>query len=76
MLAVPISLSGKLNNCANNTSAAMETKEVKDAGNARSSVWVIKCPLCLPSLASKARKKEGIPMLNMDTRDIWDGFNG
>ena len=54
----------------------METKEVKDAGNARNSVWVIKCPLCLPSLASKARKKEGIPMLNMDTRDIWDGFNG
>ena len=76
VLAVPISASGRLNNWANNTSAAIETKDVREAGNALRSVWVMKCPFCFPSLASNARKKEGMPMLNMDTRDIWDGFKG
>ena len=76
VLAVPMSLSGKRNICANTTSAAMDANDVKDAGNARKTVCVIKWPDCLSSFASKARKKDGIPILNMDTNEICEGFKG
>ena len=76
VLAVPISVSGNLNNLANKTSAAIDKKDVKEAGKARIKVCVINLPFCFPSFFSKARKKEGIPILNIDTKDIWDGCNG
>ena len=49
VLAVPMSLSGKWNICANTTSAAMD---------------------------ASAKKKDGIPILNMDTNEICEGFKG
>ena len=42
VLTVPMSLSGKWNICANTTRAAIDTNDVKDAGNARKTVCAIK----------------------------------
>ena len=67
VLAVPISELGRLNNSANDTNAAIDTNEVNEAGKALKSVCEIKCPDCFVSFASKAKKNECIPILNIDT---------